>query len=82
MESPTDKSKNWKPARDKGTPKYPALVTPSWVALDLGIHPSTLWRWEKRGIFPAFSREPGRAPLIHRSTYEAWKAERFGLGHT
>jgi excisionase family DNA binding protein len=55
----------------------------SWIRIGelrrrLGVHPITLWRWVKRGEFPA-PRHLGntRARFWSRAEVEAWEAQRL-----
>jgi prophage regulatory protein len=56
---------------------------PSWIRISelkhrLGIHPVTLWRWVKRGQFPA-PRHLGntRSRFWSRAEVEEWEARQL-----
>ncbi len=38
----------------------PKMVTTSQAAIQLGIHPQTLRRWEREGVIPQAMRRRGR----------------------
>ena len=54
-------------ATDNKTP--PELLTVKQVAAQMGVHPNTVRRWERRGILNAF-RLPGGHRRFRRSDVE------------
>jgi len=57
------------------TYKNDPLVSRKDFAAELGINPSTLWRWTKTGEIPQPIRIGGRVGWP-QSTLEAWKASK------